>query len=327
MYHHVFPKKGLNCSWWANKHQRWQLICFSFSQVRACTIFSTTKERNPGSLAITTSIRVIYQTWTDHVLSDSVGYPHNSPQGTSGAGENLRKVRVTEFWVLMSLGRRCWSISLGIHIWVKSCWILATYADNDCKYLVWFLNGHFNFLCLDSSHLALSMLSNFFLIGWLRLLTIQQHDWWPEQSEFLSQNHIILGKPLLHLYFIDFFTEHDKKGKNLHETNIFKNIRNVTIKQTNELNANNCKELGIRLGWTVFFSLLISIRIKSKEHNLVSGMWGNAKDIVTLIYWHLNNRIFQTTVSELHLESEAGETRKHKLATRLHWGFPWDWTC
>ena len=45
-------------------------------------------------------------------------------------------------------------------------------------------------------------------------------------------------------------------------------------------------------------------------------MWGNAKDIITLIYGHLNNRIFQTTVSELHLESEAGETRKHTLATR-----------
>ena len=45
-------------------------------------------------------------------------------------------------------------------------------------------------------------------------------------------------------------------------------------------------------------------------------MWGNAKDIVTLIYWHLNNRIFQTTVSELHLKSEAGETRKHTLAPR-----------
>lgn len=30
------------------------------------------------------------------MLSDSVGYPHNSPQGTSGAGENLTKVRVTD---------------------------------------------------------------------------------------------------------------------------------------------------------------------------------------------------------------------------------------
>ena len=37
--HRVFPKKGLNCSWWADKHQRWQLVCFSLSQVRACKIF------------------------------------------------------------------------------------------------------------------------------------------------------------------------------------------------------------------------------------------------------------------------------------------------
>ncbi|EPY78856.1 hypothetical protein CB1_000998027 [Camelus ferus] len=63
-----------------------------------------------------------------------------------------------------------------------------------------------------------------------------------------------------------------------------------------------------------------TIRIKSSGKNLVSGVCGKAKDIITLIYWHLSNRIVQTTVTELDPKSEAGETRKCSLATRRHPG-------
>lgn len=48
-------------------------------------------------------------------------------------------------------------------------------------------------------------------------------------------------------------------------------------------------------------------------------MW-TTKDVNTLIYWHLSERIVQTTVTELNLKSFPGETGKHSLATKKYPG-------
>ena len=159
-----------------------------------------------------------------------------------------------QVWVLMSLGRRCWSISFGIHIWIKSCWILATYADNDCKYLIWFLIWPLQLFMFRFKPSGIVYVLNFFFFNWLSQTSYYSTTWLMTRTiwvPFLESCYT--GKITSSFIFYWLFYRKWWKGKNLHETNIFKIVRKVTIKQTNELNANNCKEVGIRLGWTGFF--------------------------------------------------------------------------
>lgn len=54
----------------------------------------------------------------------------------------------------------------------------------------------------------------------------------------------------------------------------------------------------------------------------MSRICGENKDLATLIYRHLGNKIAQATGTELTLMSDAGETRKSSLATSKPSGLP-----